>query len=198
MAFRARRLHELGRARNGQHLNGSIYGSTLRRTLCACLLKPLSLELVAAGKLTRDSEKALSAWMRRHLEVAVHPFPNRDALGDLEKRVLAVLDPQLNLDEMPPSRLRERVSELRRRLTHASAMHKESRAAAASTASLVLKPAKRAPTLHEEIEAILRQEGRAMTTAEIAEAVNQRGRYSKRDGTPVTPFQIHGRTRNYP
>jgi hypothetical protein len=37
-----------------------------------------------------------------------------------------------------------------------------------------------------------------MTTAEIAAAVNDRGIYRKRDGSPVTAFQIHGRTRNYP
>jgi hypothetical protein len=44
---------------------------------------------------------------------------------------------------------------------------------------------------------ILRDRGHAMSTAEIAAAVNARGRYVKRDGSPVTPFQIHGRTRNY-
>jgi hypothetical protein len=51
-------------------------------------------------------------------------------------------------------------------------------------------------TLHEEIARILRENG-AMTTAQLADAVNRAGRYRKRDGTPVTAFQIHGRTRNY-
>jgi hypothetical protein len=37
-----------------------------------------------------------------------------------------------------------------------------------------------------------------MTTAELADAVNERGIHSKRDKTLVTSFQIHGRTRNYP
>ncbi|MDQ1130971.1 GIY-YIG nuclease family protein [Microbacterium sp. SORGH_AS_0888] len=37
-----------------------------------------------------------------------------------------------------------------------------------------------------------------MTTAELAERVNTGGLYKKRDGSPVTPFQIHGRTRKYP
>jgi hypothetical protein len=37
-----------------------------------------------------------------------------------------------------------------------------------------------------------------MTTTEIAERVNARGQYRKRDGTPITAFQVHGRTRNYP
>ncbi|OAZ45757.1 hypothetical protein A9Z40_01255 [Microbacterium arborescens] len=53
-------------------------------------------------------------------------------------------------------------------------------------------------TLHYAIEAALSEAGRAMTTAELAELVNIGGLYKKRDGSPVTPFQIHGRTRKYP
>jgi hypothetical protein len=53
-------------------------------------------------------------------------------------------------------------------------------------------------TLHEEIAAIFAESDREwMTTAEIADEVNRRGRYQKRDGSLVSPFQIHGRTRNY-
>jgi hypothetical protein len=53
-------------------------------------------------------------------------------------------------------------------------------------------------TLHEEIAAILRESGREwLTTTEIADEVNRRGRYRKRDGSLVSPYQIHGRTRNY-
>lgn len=36
-----------------------------------------------------------------------------------------------------------------------------------------------------------------MTTQEIADEVNERDRYRKRDGSAVTAFQIHGRTRKY-
>lgn len=53
-------------------------------------------------------------------------------------------------------------------------------------------------TLHNAIEAALIEAGRALTTAELAERVNTGGLYKKRDGSPVTPFQIHGRTRKYP
>jgi hypothetical protein len=53
------------------------------------------------------------------------------------------------------------------------------------------------PTLHAEIARILGQRGGWMTTSELAEAVNEAGRYRKRDGSPVAPLQIHGRTRNY-
>jgi hypothetical protein len=54
-------------------------------------------------------------------------------------------------------------------------------------------------TLHEELVAILRERGGGwMTTRELADAVNERGRYHKRDGSPVDDFQVHGRTKNYP
>jgi hypothetical protein len=36
-----------------------------------------------------------------------------------------------------------------------------------------------------------------MSTQEIADVVNQRGRYSKKDGTAVTAFQVARRTYNY-
>ncbi len=51
-------------------------------------------------------------------------------------------------------------------------------------------------TLHEEIRAILGREGnRWMTTSELADRANHRGRYRKRDGSSVSRFQLHGRTR---
>lgn len=54
-------------------------------------------------------------------------------------------------------------------------------------------------TLHEEIQDILlTNENRWMTTHEIAEQVNLRNRYQKKDGTRVSDYQIHGRTKNYP
>ena len=54
-------------------------------------------------------------------------------------------------------------------------------------------------TLHEEIVAILIDAcDDWMTTTEIAREVKRRGRYRKRDGTSnVTPYQVHGRTKNY-
>ena len=52
--------------------------------------------------------------------------------------------------------------------------------------------------LHEELVAILREQGTAMTTRELAAEVNRRGRYEKGDGTPITDYQVHGRTKNYP
>jgi hypothetical protein len=57
---------------------------------------------------------------------------------------------------------------------------------------------KKSTTLHEEILNILHDAGNYMTTSEIAMEVNRRGFYRKRDGSPVTTYQIHGRTRKYP
>jgi hypothetical protein len=36
-----------------------------------------------------------------------------------------------------------------------------------------------------------------MTSQEIADEVNSRGKYEKKDGSPVERFQVHGRTRQY-
>jgi hypothetical protein len=53
-------------------------------------------------------------------------------------------------------------------------------------------------TLHAEIVRILKANGnRWMSTQELADAVNEAGLYRKRDGSPVSAFQIHGRTRSY-
>ena len=100
----------------GNHLAGTIYGSTFRRTLAAILREPLQLQLKSPGRLERYSEKSLSAWMRQHLEVAVYPFPERDVLASLENEVLAVLDPPLNLEGMRWSPVRARLRVLRAEL----------------------------------------------------------------------------------
>jgi hypothetical protein len=100
----------------GNHLGGTINGSTFRRTLAAILRSPLDLCLESPGRLSRDSEKRVSAWMREHLEVAVHPFSERDPLASLEHEVLAVFDPPLNLDGMPSTPIRERIRALRTEL----------------------------------------------------------------------------------
>lgn len=53
-------------------------------------------------------------------------------------------------------------------------------------------------TLHEAIEQILTEKSSAMTTSEIAEVLNQRKLYHKKDGSLITAYQVHGRTKNYP
>lgn len=53
-------------------------------------------------------------------------------------------------------------------------------------------------TLHKEIVQILKETGEPLTTSRISILVNQRKIYGKKDGSEVSPFQIHGRTKNYP
>ncbi len=53
-------------------------------------------------------------------------------------------------------------------------------------------------TLHEAIEQLLRERGRPMTTNEIAMELNKNKWYQKKDGSKITAFQVHGRTKNYP
>ena len=53
-------------------------------------------------------------------------------------------------------------------------------------------------TLHEAIIQVLKSANRVMTTQEIADELNRTKAYQKRDGSLISAFQIHGRTRNYP
>jgi len=101
----------------GNHLRGSIEGSTLRLTLGAVLAEQLSLEKVGRKKFSADSEARLSSWMAERLSIAVYPFSDRQSLGDLEARVVSQLDPPLNLDHCDRSTpLRARLKDLRRSL----------------------------------------------------------------------------------
>ena len=95
------------------HLRGTIRGSTFRLTLAAILRQPLALVVLAPRRLNTASEQRLNDWICEHLDVAVHPFPHPDALTDLEHKVLAVLNPPLNIDQMPPTSLRATASSLR-------------------------------------------------------------------------------------
>ena len=99
------------------HLNGRIAGSTFRLTLAAILADELNLTTLHARRLHPPAEQTLSAWMRDHLHVAVHPFADPDPLADLEDRTLAAPDPPLNLTARPATPLRARLTLLRSRLT---------------------------------------------------------------------------------
>jgi len=52
--------------------------------------------------------------------------------------------------------------------------------------------------LHDAIIQVLSQVESTMTTSEIASVLNRMNLYSKKDGSPITSYQIHGRTNNYP
>jgi hypothetical protein len=74
---------------------------------------------VGAAATAPSSETVLSAWIVGHLELAVHSFPDRDSLRDLEHHVLARLDPPLNLVGMP-SPLHRALAAARQRLVQFS------------------------------------------------------------------------------
>lgn len=98
------------------HLGHSIDGSTFRLTLAAILRGSLALEMRSPKYLTSESERTLTGWMREHLAVSFQAVRSGRELGLLEEGVLADLDPPLNLDGMPSTPTRERLSALRREL----------------------------------------------------------------------------------
>jgi hypothetical protein len=54
-------------------------------------------------------------------------------------------------------------------------------------------------TLHNALARVLREGGNEPMTARVlADVVNERGLYRKRDGGPVEVNQVHARTNNYP
>lgn len=55
------------------------------------------------------------------------------------------------------------------------------------------------PFLHHEIERLLELNGgEPMTSADLADTVNEEGRYVKKDGSPMTSSQISARVSKYP
>jgi hypothetical protein len=53
-------------------------------------------------------------------------------------------------------------------------------------------------TLHEAIAQVLRERSNEWTSVrDLAKAVNERGLYRKKDGSPVEANQVHARTKNY-
>lgn len=89
----------------GMHLGGRAEFSTFRLSLAAVLVERLGV--------TRRDEAALSEWMERHLSVVAVAVPDRDRLGELEGRVVAEMDPPLNLSRVESTPVRRRLSELR-------------------------------------------------------------------------------------
>jgi hypothetical protein len=59
-------------------------------------------------------------------------------------------------------------------------------------------PGARPLTLHKALAQVLRERGNAwMTARELADEVNTRALYRRRDGSPVEANQVHARTKNY-
>jgi hypothetical protein len=99
------------------HLRGTAYGSTFRKSISAILLEPLDLVLEKPNHLTRADNDRVSQWMRNHLSVVVYPYDDRVSLKLFEDEVVRLLDPPLNLDGMPRTPVRQRLSLLRQQLS---------------------------------------------------------------------------------
>lgn len=72
------------------------------------------------------------------------------------------------------------------------------RAALGEGVPLATQPQPERLTLHEAMELVLRENRNEwMTVRELADAINERNLYEKRDGSPVDPSQIHARANKY-
>jgi hypothetical protein len=88
-----------------QHFNGRTRSSTFRRTIGSIL---------SAARHRHVTESEISQWMSDHLRVV--PWPNADAraLFSVERSLLSMIDPPLNLDEVPSTPLRKELTRLRK------------------------------------------------------------------------------------
>jgi hypothetical protein len=93
-----------GRIR-GMHLGGRHEFSTFRLSLGSILAN--------AWGASEIQEARLTTWIHDHLRVVAIPVEDADTLDGVETSVLRELDPPLNLDKMPASPIRARLSELR-------------------------------------------------------------------------------------
>lgn len=87
------------------HLAGSREFSTFRLSLAAILASRRGGDAV--------DETSLTAWMKAHLVVVAEPVADADAVGRIEKVVLAAIDPPLNLQTTARTPVRRRLKELR-------------------------------------------------------------------------------------
>jgi hypothetical protein len=107
----------LGKRIGQKHLGGKVRMSTFRWTLAAILFDRLNVQVRAPMVIAPSSEEALSEWMGRHLSVAVHAHDDRGSLEGLEEQLLELFDPPLNLRHMRPTPQRQRLTDLRRRIS---------------------------------------------------------------------------------
>lgn len=143
---------------------------------------PLELQPAGAQRLSGEGEDRINDRMRDHPAVSIHAYADRNRLADLEHRVLRVLDPPLNLEGCPSTFVRRAVSAHRRALAGFPPCGKLAQARRGHAVAAVA-PTRSSPTLRDELAEILRaHSGGWLTTTQLAAAVNERGRYHKRDG----------------
>jgi hypothetical protein len=115
--------------------------------------------------LTEDSRQRLSSCIGEHLRVTAVPVPDPGALAPIEDRVLAVLDPPLNLDGRPRTPLRQRLSELRAQLGQAAPASPDAGRAGASSPRLSAHALHTATGFDDVWDRICRHAGETFTLA---------------------------------
>jgi hypothetical protein len=103
----------LGSRIGRNHISGNIRGSTFRWTIASVLQVALGLSTTGYRSLDLSSESILTRWIRDHLAVSAVGIADRSTILATEHEVLRELDPPLNLQGMPPTMLRLRLSQLR-------------------------------------------------------------------------------------
>lgn len=104
----------------GNHLNGNIAASTLRRTLASLLIGALSLTPTKKGTkviLPRDQNSQLSTWQKTHLRMTWHATPKPWLI---EAAVIAALRFPLNLADNDDHPFHATLSAARRALKQAA------------------------------------------------------------------------------
>lgn len=81
--------------------------------MAALLFHPLGLTKETDGPLEASSNQAVSQWIAQHMRVAIAPFPDRDQLSAIERGVVSMIDPPLNLAHCVPTDGRLTLSALR-------------------------------------------------------------------------------------
>jgi hypothetical protein len=127
------------------------------------------------------------------MSVMCRPAVNGKQLRDALEGARPQLEEALAQAETDLERLDARRAELIELIGRArAALGVAGRSASADTEDV------RPLTLHEALSQILREQDNAsMTARALADEVNARGLYKKRDGSPVEANQVHARTKNY-
>jgi hypothetical protein len=115
-------------------------------------------------------------------------------MSDLEK----ALEQNRPAIEAGLTQAERELAELDARREELLALIARARAALGETPRTVAKSATERLTLHGAMQLVLREnQNEWMTVREVADAINQRGLYEKRDGSLVDPSQIHARANKY-
>jgi peptidoglycan hydrolase CwlO-like protein len=114
-------------------------------------------------------------------------------------KLVAVLEEKRPAIESALADAEQELAELNDRRAELEAVIARARSVLADDVPAAAMLPERRRTLHEAMALVLReQQNRWMTVHELADAVNRRALYEKRDRSAVDPSQIHARANKYP